>query len=54
MCSSFCSTQLKQAYRDLIEVWHPDRFAHNPRLQLKAEAMTKLINAAYQRLQAAA
>lgn len=48
------STQLKQAYRDLIEVWHPDRFAHNPRLQLKAEAMTKLINAAYQRLQAAA
>ncbi len=46
--------ELKQAYRDLVEVWHPDRFAHNPRLQAKAEAMAKQINAAYQRLQIAA
>lgn len=45
---------LKRAYRDLVDVWHPDRFAHNPRLQAKAETMTKLINAAYQRLQVAA
>ncbi|HNJ43783.1 MAG TPA: J domain-containing protein, partial [Acidobacteriota bacterium] len=48
------AVDLKRAYRDLIDVWHPDRFAHNPRLQAKAEAMTKRINAAYQRLQVAA
>ncbi len=37
-------------YRDLIEVWHPDRFAHNERLRHKAEEMTKRLNVAYQRL----
>ena len=42
--------EIKQAYRDLVEVWHPDRFAHNERLRQKAETMMKMINAAYQRL----
>ncbi len=41
-------TEVKQAYRDLVHVWHPDRFAHNPRLQKKAEAKLKEINAAYE------
>jgi preprotein translocase subunit Sec63 len=37
-----------QAYRDLANVWHPDRFAGNPRLQKKAEEKIKEINAAYE------
>src|SRR4030042_4179254 len=43
-------SEVKQAYRDLVHVWHPDRFAQNPRLQKKAEAMLKEINAAYEHL----
>jgi|GEM_PF-1614658 hypothetical protein len=43
--------QLKQAYRDLVKIWHPDRFAHDTRLQLKAEAKLKEINEAYKQLQ---
>src|SRR6266481_8359704 len=39
--------QIKQAYRDLVSVWHPDRFANNPRLRAKAEETLKKINAAY-------
>lgn len=39
-----------QAYRDLGQGWHPDRFAHNPRLQRKADAKMRAINAAYARL----
>jgi len=43
--------QLKQAYRDLVRIWHPDRFAHDRRLQLKAESKLKEINEAYEQLQ---
>jgi hypothetical protein len=39
--------EIKQAYKDLAKVWHPDRFSDNPRLQKKAEEKLKLINAAY-------
>ncbi|MDI7275969.1 MAG: J domain-containing protein, partial [Anaerolineae bacterium] len=46
--------EIKEAYRDLVTVWHPDRFAGNPRLQRKAQAMLKRINDAFERLQAAA
>ena len=42
--------ELKAAYRDLTKVWHPDRFAHDPRLQQKAEEKLKEINAAYEHL----
>jgi curved DNA-binding protein CbpA len=41
----------KQAYRDLVKVWHPDRFSHDRRLQRKAEEKIKEINDAYQQLQ---
>ena len=44
--------QVKQAHRDLVTVWHPDRHTANPRLQEKAEAKLKEINAAYDRLRA--
>jgi DnaJ domain len=39
--------ELKAAYRDLAKVWHPDRFAHEPRLQAKAQEKLKEINDAY-------
>ena len=41
------SQEIKQAYRDLARVWHPDRFAHSTRLQDKASERLKKINAAY-------
>ena len=40
--------EVTQAYRDLANVWHPDRFVGNPRLQKKAEEKIKEINAAYE------
>jgi len=40
--------EVTQAYRDLANVWHPDRFANNLRLQKKAEEKLKEINAAYE------
>lgn len=40
-------SEVKQAYQDLVNVWHPDRFSHNPRLQKKAEEKLKKINMAY-------
>jgi len=40
--------EVTQAYRDLANVWHPDRFVGNPRLQKKAEEKLKEINAAYE------
>lgn len=42
--------ELKAAYRDMAKVWHPDRFAHDPRLQQKAQEKLKEINDAYQQL----
>ncbi len=45
--------QVKQAYRDLAQVWHPDKYGHNPRLRLRAEEKLKNINEAYQRLSTA-
>src|SRR5262245_61624088 len=39
--------EIRQAYRDLAVVWHPDRFAHSPRLLEKAQAKMKAINEAY-------
>ncbi len=39
--------QVKHAYRDLVKVWHPDRFSHDPRLQHKANEQLKAINDAY-------
>lgn len=41
---------VKRAYKDIVTVWHPDRFSHNPRLKKKAEGRIKEINAAYDTL----
>ena len=42
--------EVKQAYRDLVSVWHPDRFSGNPRLQARAQEKLKEANAAYETL----
>lgn len=42
--------KVKQAYRDLAFVWHPDRYSHNPRLQEKASEKLKAINEACENL----
>jgi len=41
---------VKQAYKDLVNIWHPDRVSNNPRLKQKAEEKLKQINAAHERL----
>jgi GUN4-like/DnaJ domain len=40
--------EIKQAYRDLAKVWHPDRFAGDSILQQKAQEKFQQINAAYE------
>lgn len=40
--------EAKQAYKDIVNVWHPDRFSNNPRLKQKAEGKLKEINVAYE------
>ena len=42
--------EIKQAYRLLLQVWHPDRFHHNPDLLAKAGQKTRQINAAFDTL----
>ena len=42
--------EVKTAYRDLVKVWHPDRFADNDRLREKAQRQLQLYNEAYERL----
>ncbi len=42
--------EIKQAYRDLVIVWHPDRFPGNSRLQKIATEKLKEFNLAYQEL----
>jgi hypothetical protein len=39
--------ELKQRYRDLARVWHPDRFATDARMRVRAEEELKSINAAF-------
>jgi DnaJ-class molecular chaperone len=44
------SDEVKQAYKDMVNVWHPDRFSDNPRLRKRAEEKLKEINVAYEML----
>jgi hypothetical protein len=43
---------IRQAYRDLARVWHPDRFASDPRMQAKASDKLRRVIEAYEFLQA--
>ena len=38
---------IKEAYRDLAKVWHPDRFPDDARLRDKAQEKLKAVNEAY-------
>lgn len=42
--------EIKEAYKDLIKVWHPDRFSDNERLKEKANEKLKEIILAYKNL----
>ena len=42
--------EVKKTYRDLVKVWHPDRFTHDPALAHKAQEKLKEINEAYDTL----
>ena len=41
---------IKKAWQEQMQVWHPDRFTHSTTLHRKAEVRTQLINQAYQTL----
>jgi len=45
------SEDVRRAYKDLVNVWHPDRFSKIPRLKGKAEKKLKAVNEAYAKLQ---
>jgi hypothetical protein len=51
---SATSVEVKEAYRDLVKVWHSDRFGSDPRLLGKAEDKLKQLNDAYSILESAA
>ena len=42
--------EIKEAYRLLLQVWHPDRFHHRPTLLKKAEEKSGKINVAFETL----
>jgi len=46
------ANEIRQAYRDLVKVWHPDRFGSDARLRAKAEEHLKKIIGAYRTLEA--
>jgi hypothetical protein len=43
--------EVRAAYRELVKVWHPDRFSHDPGLRAKADRRLQDINRAYAVLQ---
>src|SRR5438132_7634976 len=44
------SADIKKAWLEQVQVWHPDRFKHSSNLHRKAELRTQMINQAYQTL----
>ncbi len=42
--------EIRDTYRDLVKVWHPDRFSHDRKLRSRAEEKLKEVNAAFQQL----
>src|SRR5438876_54184 len=41
---------VRQSYRQLVKVWHPDRFGNDHKLQAVANDKLKKINSAYESL----
>ena len=50
LSNSATEADIKQAHRDLVKVWHPDRFEADSRLRSKAEAQLKKVNTAQDHL----
>jgi hypothetical protein len=48
------ASDVKRAYHEMINIWHPDRFQHDKILQKKASEKTKLLNVAFKTLEEAA
>ncbi len=48
---SASAAEIKQAYLDMVQIWHPDRFGSNPRLRTRAEKKLKEVNAAFSSLE---
>ena len=46
-------SEIKQAYRDMIGIWHPDRYVQNPHLHEKATDKLKELNVAYNKIASA-
>jgi curved DNA-binding protein CbpA len=46
--------EIRDAYRVMVKVWHPDRFSNDGKLRSKAEEKLKEVNAAFQRLNSSA
>ena len=42
--------ELKAARNELLQVWHPDKYAFNPKLVQRAAEKSQKINSAYQTL----
>jgi hypothetical protein len=38
---------IRDAYRDLVKIWHPDRFPDDARVKARADDMMRAINVAY-------
>jgi hypothetical protein len=45
--------EVKRAYRSLVKVWHPDRFAQTPHMQQQALEKLQVINRAYANIRSA-
>lgn len=45
--------QIRESYKNLVKVWHPDRFPNDPKLREKADQKLQQINAAYEKVMAA-
>ena len=43
----FTLQELKESYKVLLQVWHPDKYTHNEKLKSKAEEKVKDINNGY-------
>jgi hypothetical protein len=43
-------SSVRQSYRQLVKVWHPDRFGHDAKLQTVANDRLRRINCAYEKL----
>jgi curved DNA-binding protein CbpA len=42
--------EARRSYRELVRVWHPDRFSGDPGLRRRAEEKSKELNVAYETL----